>query len=143
MSPHPFVRAAVIALAFCAQPASAGDAGSDVQRMLQQREQQQMELRLKMQQQQDRAVRPPSNPASDFRLRQLERDQQQRQQQGFDIESREAASRAQGASPEAARALRQSQAGRSAGEDAEQEQRYRSERNIEAARPGSESGPGR
>jgi hypothetical protein len=140
MRHHPLIRAAAFALAFDAQPAFAADAGSDVQRMLQQREQQQMELRLKMQQQQDRAVRPPPDATSDFRLRQLERDQQQRQQQGFDMESREAAARALGgASPEADRAFTESQAAEAMRADAEQERRYRLERGIEAGRPTNES----
>jgi hypothetical protein len=137
MSRHSLVHAAAIALTLHAQLAPAADA--DVQRMLQQREQQQMELRLKMQQQQDRAVRPPSGPASDFRLRQLERDQQQRQQQAFDMESREAASRPQGASADAERAFRDARAGRAVREDAEREQRY----GIEAARPAGEPAPAR
>jgi hypothetical protein len=133
------VRAAAIAVTLHAQLAPAADAASDVQRMLQQREQQQRELRLKMQQQQDRAIRPPPDAASDFRLRQLERDQQQRQRQDFDIDSREAASRAQGpGSREADRAFTESQAARAAREDAEQERRYRIERSIEVDRAGGE-----
>jgi hypothetical protein len=141
MSRHSLIHAAAIALTLHAQLAPAADA--DVQRTLQQREQQQMELRLKMQQQQDRAVRPPSGPASDFRLRQLERDQQQRQQQAFDMESREAASRPQGASADAERAFRDARAGRAVREDAEREQRYGIERSIEAARPAGEPAPAR
>ncbi|HET7157701.1 MAG TPA: hypothetical protein VFI62_01800, partial [Burkholderiales bacterium] len=51
----------------------AGEAVSDVQRLQQQRDQQQLELLLKMQQQRDRAVRPAPNGAAELQSRQLER----------------------------------------------------------------------
>ena len=60
----------------------------DVQRQIQQRENQQMELQLRMQQQMDRASQPPQSPAAGLRQRQLERDQQQRLQQSHDREMR-------------------------------------------------------
>jgi hypothetical protein len=131
MSRHSLIPAAALALGLFAAPASAADAGSDVQRLLQQRDQQETELRLRMQQQQDRAVRPPPDAGSDFRRQQLERDQQQRQQQSLDLESRGAASRALGASTGTDRASRDSEAAREA---AEQEQRFRDERRTEAER---------
>ncbi len=73
-------------------PASAADVPGDVQRLQTQREQQQLELRLKMQQQQDWALQPKTDGPAGLRLRSLERGQQQRQQQFFDQQSREAIS---------------------------------------------------
>jgi hypothetical protein len=84
MRPHPVTTIGCV-LALCAQPVGAAD---DVQRQIQQREQQQMELRLKMQQQVDRAAQPPQSSSAALRQRQLERDQQQRLQQSHDRDMR-------------------------------------------------------
>jgi hypothetical protein len=73
---------------WAAVPARAADANTDIQRQLQQRDQQQMELRLKMQQQLDRSTRPPQTPSADLRMRQLDRDQQQRLQQLHEQQTR-------------------------------------------------------
>jgi hypothetical protein len=82
------MRALLPVVALCA--ASTCIAADDVQRQLLQREQSQTELRLKMQQQQERALRPPQSPSSDFQQRTLDRDQQQRFQQLQERETREA-----------------------------------------------------
>ncbi len=49
----------------------ADEAATDVQRLQQQRDQQQLELLLKMQQQRDRAMRPAPNATAEFHTRQL------------------------------------------------------------------------
>jgi hypothetical protein len=71
-----------------ALPVRGADANTDVRRQLQSRDQQQMELRLKMQQQLERAMRPPRTPSADLRMRQLDRDQQQRLQQLHEQQTR-------------------------------------------------------
>jgi len=83
-----FLWCAGLVLGFpAALPVRSADA-TDVQRQLQQRDQQQMELRLKMQQQLDRAARPGQAPSGELRLRQLDRDQQQRLQQLHELQTR-------------------------------------------------------
>jgi hypothetical protein len=83
------LRAGLIGvLSAAVAPASGADTNADVQRQLQQREQQQLELRLKMQQQIERSTRPPPSAAEDARMRQLDRDRQQRLQQLHDQQIR-------------------------------------------------------
>lgn len=114
----------------------AGEAAIDMQRLQQQRDQQQLELLLKMQQQRDRAMRPAPNAAAEFQSRQLERDQQQRQQQLLEQQSRSAATPGAGVDIQTERVrreLEQARAGRAA---TEQAQRFEVERRMKAEQAG-------
>lgn len=75
-------------LGFATSAIAAGEVPSDLQRLQQERSQQQLELQLKMQQQQDHAGRPAVSGASDLQRHQVELDQQQRQRQLLDEEAR-------------------------------------------------------
>ena len=110
----------------------AGEAVSDVQRLQQQRDQQQLELLLKMQQQRDRAVRPAPNGAAELQSRQLERDQQQRQQQLLDQQSRSATVPASGLDVQAETVRRELEQARATQAAIEQAQRFEAERRMQA-----------
>jgi hypothetical protein len=109
---------------------AATDAATEVQRLQQQRTQQELELQLRMQQQQDRATAPARAPGSDVDRRQLEIGQQQRQRQIFDEQSRAAIA----APPVPGGSSPDTTAGRAAQSDVEQLQRFETERRVDSQR---------
>ena len=121
-----------VMLIFPSTDLRAGEAVSDVQRLQQQRDQQQLELLLKMQQQRDRAVRPAPNGAAELQSRQLERDQQQRQQQLLDQQSRSATVPASGLDVQAETVRRELEQARATQAAIEQAQRFEAERRMQA-----------
>lgn len=130
------MRAFFVTIAFSViyPPAAlhAGEVANDVQRLQQQRDQQQIELRLKMQQQRDRAMWPAPNAAADFQSRQLERDQQQRQQQLLEQQYRSATQPAAGVEIQTETVRREFEQARAMQAAIEQAQRFEAERRIQA-----------
>jgi hypothetical protein len=115
---------------------AAGEVPSDLQRLQQERSQQQLELQLKMQQQQDRAGRPAASGASDLQRHQVELDQQQRQRQLFDEQARATV----GVTPDdPVKKLREPANERTGQAAAEQLQHFEWERQIESERARSSS----
>jgi hypothetical protein len=114
-----------------ASQVAAGELTSDVQRLQQERAQQQLELQLKMQQQQDRAVRPATAPL-ELQRRQLEREQQQRQQQTHEQDAR--STLAAPGEDTASSARLEIERERAQKEGVEQLQRFDRQRRIEAER---------
>lgn len=121
-----------VMLIFPSTDLRAGEAVSDVQRLQQQRDQQQLELLLKMQQQRDRAIRPAPNATADFKTRQLERDQQQRQQQLLEQQSRSSAMPGTGVDVQTETVRREVEQARAAQAAIEQAQRFEAERRMQA-----------
>ena len=99
-----FVTAAAL---FTAAGVHAADSAIDIQRQLNQREQQQMELRLRMQQQHSRALHPPHGAPADRQLRQRELDEQIRLREQLELENRERDTRDLAPGSEAGQASRQ------------------------------------
>lgn len=114
--------------AFAVGHASAASAPSDLERLQRERSQQQQELNLRMQQQQDRPAQPPN--AGDGRTLQLERDQLQRQRQGYDERSRQTI----GSDPSPQNARRDPERLRADQTNAEELKRFEAERHREAER---------